>query len=120
MAEFTQCASDVRTFRDADVDADGRLSSDELGNALEALGLPHAVDDITKVLLEHEEAAAKAAKGYLSLAAFGAAIQEMASSAGLAVRPMTHATAAVIVSAGLESTKAKVTGGDAPSLVQHV
>jgi len=118
MSEFTQLASDVRTFRDADADADGWLNREELGVALAALGLPHGTADLDAALAEHGD---DADGRRLSLAAFGHCVRALAAAHGLVARPMAHADVAVTVGAAgsMGRRRSRVLTGDGgdPSLL---
>ena len=77
ITEFTRCASDVRTFRDADVDKDGQLSATEFDAALTATGV--AADMRVEAFAKHADVSFGS---YVSLVSFGGVMRELIDHLG--------------------------------------
>lgn len=99
IAEFSQCAADVRAFVFADADRDGKLSEEELATAMTRVGIRDMpAHDVLSKYKEH------AASAFVSLAAFGRLVRDLAPA------DPTKRFDAIVVSVGEGNVKNKLTG----------
>jgi len=107
IADFSQCAADVRAFIFSDADADGRLSLMELATALKRIGIENL--QASELLPKYEKEGHKETKGYVTLPAFGRLVHEHAPT------DPNKRFDAVVMGVAEHSTKGKLTGNGVPS-----
>jgi len=104
IAEFSQCAADVRVFVFSDADADGKLSVEELSTAMRRLGITDA--RAPEVLPKYNE---QGASGFVSLPAFARLVRDLAPA------DLTKRFDVTVMAVADGSSKAKLTGHGVPT-----